>query len=802
MFLESLSQYVLYGFCMLWKAPAFTAISVITLALGIGANTAMFSVMDAVLLRRLPFPQAHQLVRGYGKFPRNDRAAVSPPDFVDFRAQNRSFQQLAAMAIEDSTANLTGGASPEQVRSNIVSWNFFDALGVQPKYGRSFLPIEERVSEPQVAILGYGIWRRDFGGDPGVVGHTLTLDGQKLTIVGVLPSDLSLLSEAQVWLPMPMLAKGMSVRRFHFLSVVGRLKGGVSPEQAQSDVDTISRSLTRKYPETNTAWSLHLVGLREVVVGPVRPTLWLLFGAVGMLLLIACANVSNLLLARVTARQKEIAVRAALGASRWRIVRQVITESTLLALAGGGLAALAAVWGVSFLRAVAPADLPRLDEIHVNAGVLLFTGLISMVTGVLFGSAPALQLSAGNLDASLKLGGRNPGNVSRHRLGRTLMVFEIAVSFALLAGAGLLVKSVWRLIHVDPGFRTEHVATARISLSEGGYKDEASRVSFFHQLEERLSVLPGVESAGAISELPLNRQQNDDSFRIEGRAYGTNENEDANLRITTSGYRNAMGIPLFAGRWFDERDASKSPRVVVVNQPFVKRYFDGQDPIGKSLLIDGAAGPSQIVGVIGGVSHFALDAPQPPEMYLPYAQAPSGGMNLVVRAVADPAALASAMRDVVRGVDISETLSAVRPMDEVVQSSIAQQRFSAELLALFSIVAMLLAAVGLYGVVAYVVTQRTQEIGIRMSLGANPGDVLRLVLSEGVRLALIGSVAGLVTALALSRLVTSLLYEVTPTDPMTFVAVFALLTSVALLACYLPARRAAKVDPIVALRHD
>jgi putative ABC transport system permease protein len=772
------------------------------LALGIGANTAVFSVLDAVLLRRLPFPDPDRLVRGYGKFPRNDRAAVSPPDFVDFRAQNRTFQQFAAMAIEDSTANLTGSASPEQVRSNIVSWNFFDALGVQPKLGRSFLPIEEQVSEPQVAILGYGIWQRDFGGDPGIVGHTLTLDAKKLTIVGVLPSDLALLSEAQVWLPMPMLAKGMTVRRYHFLSVVGRLNAVVSQEQAQTDLDTISRSLAQKYPESNTDWSLHLVSLREVVVGPVRPTLWLLFSAVGMLLLIACANVSNLLLARVTARQKEIAVRAALGASRWRIVRQVITESTLLSLAGGALAAVAAVWGVSLLRSVAPADLPRIDEIQVNASVLLFTVAISMVTGVFFGVAPALQLSSGNLDSSLKLGGRNPGNVSRHRLGRTLMVFEIAISFALLVGAGLLVKSVWRVIHVDPGFRSEHVATARISLSEGSYQDEASRVAFFQKLEQQLSTLPGVESAGAISELPLNRQQNDDSFRVQGRAYGPNESEDANLRVSTTGYLSAMSIPLFGGRWFDEHDSPQSPRVVVVNQPFVKRYFAGQDPIGKSLLIDGAPGPTQIVGIIGGVSHFALDAPQPPEMYLPLPQAASGSMNLVVRAVADPEALASAMRDVVRGVDSNETLSAVRTMDEVVQTSVAQQRFSAVLLALFSIVAMLLAAVGLYGVIAYVVTQRTQEIGIRMSLGANPGDVLRLVLGDGARLALIGSAAGLVAALVLSRLVTSLLYEVTPTDPVTFISVFALLTSVALLACYLPARRAARVDPMVALRHD
>ncbi|HTA23616.1 MAG TPA: ABC transporter permease [Terriglobales bacterium] len=800
--MEKLIQDVRYGLRMLRKSPGFTVVAIVTLALGIGANTAMFSVISAVLLHRLPFPEPERLVRGFGKFPLNDRAAVSPPDFADFRAENRSLTQLAAMAIEDSTSNLTGGARAEQVRSNIVSWNFFDALGVPLKFGRSFQPADEQVSQPQVAILGYGIWRREFGGDPAVVGRTLNLDGRPLNIVGILPSDIPLLSEAQLWLPMPMLAQGMSHRGGHFLAVVGRLKPGFSRGQAQSDVDAIARSLARQYPESNTAWSLNLFDLRDVIVGPVRPVLLLLVGAVGLLLLIACANVANLLLARVTGRRKEIAVRAALGASRGRIVRQIITETTLLALAGGVLAALLSVWGVSLLRAVAPADLPRLEEIRVNPGVLLFTGVISILTGILFGAAPALQLSAAKVADSLKLGGRSSGTATRHKLGRALMVGEIAVSFALLVGAGLVVKSVWRLIHVDPGFRSDHVATARISLSDATYKEDAQRAIFFRQLEERIAGLPGVEHAGAISELPLDGQLNDSFFRIQGRVYGPNENEDANFRHATPGYLKPMGIPLLAGRWFDERDGLNSPGIVVVNQPFADRYFRGKNPIGESLVIEGSSKTIQIVGVIGGVNHFALNVPQPPEMYVPEAQAPSDAMNLVVRAASDPQALASAMREAVSSLDRGETLSAVRSLDDVVQGSIAQPRFSAQLLGLFAVLALLLAAVGLYGLIAYSVSQRTQEIGIRLSLGAQRRDVLRLVLGEGISLALAGSVIGLMAALGLTRLLASLLYTVTPTDPVTFAAVGVSLIGVALFACYIPARRATKVDPMVALRNE
>ncbi|MGH9498943.1 MAG: ABC transporter permease [Terriglobales bacterium] len=799
--MENLIQDVRYGLRMLWKSPGFTAVAILTLALGVGANTAMFSVTSAVLLRKLPFAGPEQLVRGFGKFPRNDRASVSPPDFRDFRTQSHSFVQLAAMTGQDTTANLTGGERPEQVLRSRVSWNFFDALGVPMKFGRSFQASEEQVSDAQVAILGYGLWRRDFGGDPAVVGRKLTLDGRPLTIVGVLPEDLPLLSEAQIWVPLHMLSPEMNHREWHFLGVIGRPKPGVSREQAQSEMDAISANLGRQYPKTNEGWSLNLVDLREVLIGPVRPTLWLLFGAVGMLLLIACANVSNLLLARVSGRRREIAVRAALGASRRRIVGQVLTESMLLSLAGGAVAALAAMWGVSLLRSLAPADLPRIDEVQVNGGVLLFTFAISVVTGVLFGAAPALQLARGSIDESLRQGNR-VSHGQRRRLGRLLMVGEIAASFALLVGAGLLMKSVWRLIHVDPGFRAEHVATARINLNEGSYQDEGKRAAFFRQLEERLSSLPGVVSAGAISELPLSHQDNDDSFRIQGRVYAENENEDANLREVTPGYLKAMGIPLIGGRWLDDRDQQSSLKTVVVNEPFVKRYFGGENPVGKSLLVGGDNGPREIVGVIGGVSHFALDQPQPAEMYLPHAQAPSTGMNLVVRAASDPEALASAMRETVTSLDPAESLSTLRLLDDVVDSSIAQPRFSAQLLGVFAGLALLLAGVGLYGLIAYAVAQRTQEIGIRFSLGAQRSDVLRMVLGEGIRLALLGSAIGLAAALGLTRLLSSLLFHVAPTDPMTFAGVGVLLTGIALLACYVPARRAMRVDPMVALRHE
>ncbi len=802
--MQSILQDVRYGLRQFRKSPGFTAVAVFTLALGIGANTAMFSVLDAVLLRQLPFREPNRLVRGFGKFPANDRASVSPPDFVDLRAQSHSFEQLAAMGTQDGTSNLANGDKPEQVLSDVVSWNFFDALGVRTKIGRSFLPVEEQVNRPQVAILGYSLWQRDFGGDPTVIGRSLNVDGFPMTVVGVLPSDIPLISSAQIWFPMPMLDGGMKHREWHFLGVVGRLRSGVSRADAQNETDAISRALAREYPKSNTDWSLNLVDLREVLVGPVRPALWLLFGAVGLLLLIACANVSNLLLARSTARRKEIAVRAALGASRWRIARQVITESTLLAGAGGTLAMASAFWGVSLLRAMAPADLPRLEEVHVDSSVLIFTAVVSFLIGLLFGSAPALQLSAEDIDQNLKLGGRNSGGLSRHRLGRALMVFEVAISFALLVGAGLLVKSMWRLIHVDPGFRTEHVATARINLSGANYKEENRRAEFIRQLEQRLTNLPGVVSVGAISELPLSGQQNDDYFRIQGREYGPNQTDDADLRVATPGYLKAMGIPLLRGRWFKENDGAQSPMVVVVNEPFVRKYFKDADPLGKVLMIEAGSGapPSQIVGVVGGVSHFALSEPQPPEMYFAQSQAGVGSMNVVVRATGNPVSLSSAMHEVVAGLDRRESLSAVRPMDDVVQDSIAQPRFSAELLAMFSIVALLLAAVGLYGVVAYLVNQRTHEIGIRISLGAQTSQVMRLIMGEGIRLAAIGSAVGLVAALGLTRLLAGLLYAVAPTDPATLITVCGTLAAVMLLACYLPARRAAQVDPMVALRSE
>jgi putative ABC transport system permease protein len=802
--ISGLLQDLRFALRTLRSTPGFAAVAILTLALGIGANTAIFSVVDSVLLRPLPFRDAPRLVWGWGNFPLNNSAAVSPADFADFRADSRSFEQFAAIGISDGDSNLAGGEKPEQVRSNFVSWNFFDALGVRPAWGRTFLPADEQTTQPQVVILGRKIWQRDFGSDPGVIGRAVTIDGQAETIVGVLPADIPSLSAADIWVPAPMLAPDMRVRRGHFLGAVGRLKQGVSLKEAQAELDGIAQKLAREYPQSNKGWSLRLVALRDAVVGPsVENSLVVLLAAVGVLLLIACANVAILLLARATTRRKEIAIRAALGSGRWRIARLMLAESTVLAALGGALGIFLSVWGVGALRLLAPADLPRLEEIRVNASVVLFAFGASAATTLIFGLAPALFLSRTSFEAALNESSRGSLPVDRHAASSVLVIGEVAMSLALLAGAGLLLKSFWRLSGVNPGFRAGDAATARLSINDAVYKTPASRAALVRKLEERIAALPGVQAAGAISELPLSGQYNDDFFKIAGRVYEPNQTDDADLRRVTPGYLSAMGIPLLQGRWVTPTDAADAPGVVVVNEPFVKRYFGGKDAIGKQILIeDEGTKPRTIVGVIGGVHHFALNSPQPPEMYTPLAQGGAGSVNFVVRGRTDLAFLAGAMCEAVGTIDRDEALSVLRPMNEVVAASIGQPRFSARLLASFALLALLLAAVGLYGTLAYAVDQRTREIGIRMAIGAQPREVLRMIVARGLRLAVTGTAIGLAGALAVSRLLRGMLFGVSATDPVTFVSVAAVMIVVAVAACWVPARRAMRVDPIVALRYE
>ena len=803
--MNGLLQDLRYALRQLSQHPGFALVAVLTLAIGIGANTAIYSVIEAVLLRQLPFGSPDRLVWLNGRFPRSDEAGVSPPDFRDYRAGNRTYDRLAAMGYAPNPSNLSGD-KPEQVLTTIASANFFDCLGVHPLLGRDFVPSDEQVNLPQVAILGYGLWKRNFGGDRNIVGRTIRMEGVSLRVVGVLPSDLPLLTEAQLWLPTPMLDPGLNLRLGHSLKAIGRLKPGVSLDQSQTDLDAIALRLSQQYPDSNQGWSLRQRPLRDVLLGPVRPALLLMWGAVGLLLLIACVNVANLLLARSISRQKEFALRAALGASRRRMIRQALTESVMLSLAGGALGVLAATWGVHALHAFGPANVPRLGESEINPAVLAFTLAVSVVTGVLFGLVPALQVSGGGFAQGLGESSRTSAPISHKRLSGALVIAEIAISLTLLVSAGLLLKSFWRLVHVAPGFQTDHVVTARLSLNPpayGKYGDPQKRAKFWQQFEEQAQALPGVEAVGATSELPLTGLHSDNPFHIPGRSYGPSEFDDAQFRQVTPGYLSAMRIPLVAGRWLDERDNADAAGVVVVNQAFAAHFFAGGDVVGKrlQLMVDPQA-TREIVGVVGNVTHNALSEPDWPEMYVPFAQFAPPTMNIVVRAAADPMNLVAALRNSVSAVDKNETLSAARSMDEIVGASVSQPRFSSQLLGMFAVLALVLAAIGLYGLMAYSITQRRNEIGIRMAMGAGRGDILSLILRQGLRLTLIGMGLGFLASVSLTRVLSSMLFTVAPTDPQTFLAVALLLAGVALAACFIPAQRAAKVDPMVALRYE
>ena len=804
--MNSLLQDIRYAIRTLAKSRGFTAIAVLTLALGIGANTAIFSVLDAVVLRPLPFASPNRLVHLTGKFALGDTAGISPADYMDYRAANRTFEQLATLDYNESHANLSGHGRPEQVTSSIASWNLFATLGSKPLLGRLFVSADEQVKLPQVAILGRSIWRGHFGFDPNIIGKQIVLDDQNLTVVGVLDSDPTILSAAQIWTPLPMLNPHMSMRMAHFLVGVGKLKPGVTPDQAQADLDADARVIDANFPDTDKGWGLKVRTLSSVLIGPVQTQIFLISGAVGLLLLIACANVANLLLSRGETRQRELAIRKALGASRGRIIQQMLTESGVLAFAGGVVGLLIAAWGVAALRTVGPADLPRLSEIHVNGAVLAFTAAISVVTAILFGLLPALRSSQAHFVDALKHAGRGVHR-SRKSLGNALVVGQIAISLGLLAGGGLLLQSFWRLIHVNTGFQPENVIAAKIELPQQTYDTPQKISAFIQQLQERAGGLPGVQAVGAVSELPLTGEMGDRIFHIEGRVYNSGQFEDEQISETTPGYFDAMRIPLLAGRSIAWSDNASAPPVVVVDQAFAKRYFPNENPIGKRLLFPapGSASFTQamtIVGMVGNVTHDSLDSPIRPEMYMPLGQSHEGELEMVVRTAKNPLATGAALQDLVSSLDKNEALSAMRTMQDVISSSVSEPRFSALLVGIFAALALGLAAVGLYGVIAYSVSQRTNEIGIRMALGATPRDILRLVLGGGMKLAIAGSVIGIILALTLGRFLQSLLFDVRVTDAAVLITVSTLLLLVAAVACYIPARRAMRVDPMVALRYE
>ncbi|HXD33045.1 MAG TPA: ABC transporter permease [Pyrinomonadaceae bacterium] len=802
--METLLRDLRYGMRSLFKRPGFTAVALIALALGIGANTAIFSLVNAVLLRPLPFNEPDRLVWMWGNIRNGgNRASVSPLDFLDYRNQNTTFENYAAMMSIPAALNLTGGGEPERLSAAAVTGNYFETLGVAPALGRAFRLENEKTGQDQVAVLSYRLWQKRFGGDPNIVNKTITLDGNTCAVLGVMPREFNFPAATDLWVPMNFDSRpGMKQRKAHFLRPVGRLKPGVTIAQAQADTDNVARRLEEQYPDTNTGWNLRLVSLREQLVGKTRPTLFILFGAVGFVLLIACANVANLLLVRAATREREIALRTALGAGRLRIVRQMITESVLLALVGGTLGALLAVWGVELLVVLSGDNIPATAQVKIDANVLGFTLLISLLTGVLFGLAPALRTMKLNLSEALKEGGRSGSEgPQRNRTRSVLVILESAVAVMLLIGAGLLVRSFLKLQNTDPGFDAHNVLTMRVDLPEQKYGEDEKAANFYQQLEARVASLSGVETVGMISELPMTGQPNDMPYYVEGRPPSSpDQSFDDDFRRINQHYFKAMRIPLLRGRNFTEPEVRQGAKLLVVSDLLVQQVFPNEDPIGKRLVMAiGKGDPFEIIGVVGDVRHRALEVQPGPIMYMPHYD-PS--MNVVIRTQNNPAGFAAAVRREVHAIDSDQPVAAVKTMEDWLVTSTAGPRYRTTLIGLFALLALLLASTGIYGVMSYSVTQRTHEIGVRMALGARQFDVLKLVVRQGMLLVLLGVGLGLVGAFALTRVMTSLLFEVPAKDPLTFVAVSALLALVALIACYIPAYRATKVDPLTALRYE
>jgi putative ABC transport system permease protein len=800
--MDSIFKDIRYGFRSLLKRPGFTAIALLALALGIGANTAIFTLVNAVVIQPLPFPDPDRLVWAWGNIRNGgNRASVSPPDFLDFRSQNKTFEQFAASGTQPLPVNLTGGGEPERLMASIVTGNYFQTFGIAPALGRGFSLENEKPGQNQVAVLSYALWQKRFAGDPGIINQTIVLDGKSFQVIGVMGQGVNLPQAAELWVPINVDDPDMKIRRAHFLRPIGRLKEGVTLVQAQADTDLIAGALEEQFPDSNTGWNLRLVSLREQLIGGTRTTVFILFGAVGFVLLIACANVANLLLVRAAARQKEIALRTALGASRLRIARQMITESLLLSILGGALGAVLAVWGVQLLVSLSDGSLPRTADVRINATVLAFTLIISLFTGLLFGLAPAFHTMKVNLIDSLKDGTRGTEGTMRNRIRSLLVVFESAVAVMLLICAGLLVRSLIALQKVDPGFDSGKVLTLRIDLSRTKYNTPEKSENFFRELEQRLGSLPGVESVGFVTELPLSGQLNDLPFTVEGRPpVAPGQEFGADWRRVNQKYFNVLRIPLLRGRSFTEQEVQRSDKVMIVSQSLVAAVFPNEEALGKRLITGVHGEPFEIVGIVGDIRHNSLGGNPFATMYFPTRQ--TGRFNLVIRTQTDPLNIVGGVRKEIQALDPDQPISAIRTMDDWVDSSVAAPRYRTTLLTLFAALAMILAATGIYGVMSYSVAQRTHEIGVRMALGARQFDVLKLVVRQGMLLTLVGVVLGLGVAFWLTRVMSSLLFGVTQKDPITFGVVAALLIAVSFIACFVPARRATKVDPLEALRYE
>jgi putative ABC transport system permease protein len=811
----TLLQDIRFGARMLIRKPGFTFVAALALAVGIGANTAIFSIVNAVLLRPLPYPDPDKLVLVHESLPKLGWSLlnVSPAEFLDYKEENEVFSEIAAFT--SLNLNLTGQGEPERVQAARVSVSLFPLLGVEPAIGRAFLPGEDQAGKEMVVILSHGLWQRRFGSDPSIVGKTIRLDDRSYLALGVMPprfqfpyAKTSFIEPAELWIPLALTDQERNNRAGSFdYGVIGRLKPGTTLPQAQANIEAVAARFQQRHPDIyqgDVRVTATVVSLKQEIVKGVRPLLLILFGAVGMVLLIACANVANLLLARASVRQKEIAIRRAMGASTLRLVRQMLTESVMLALLGGGCGLLLAVWAIDLVKKFGPGDMPRLQEIGLSPPVLGFTVLVSLLTGVLFGLAPATQGSHLNLGEALKeAGGRSSKGHQGKRLRGLLVVFETATALVLLVGAGLLINSFVRLLRVPPGFNPEGVVVARTTMPATRYPQAEQSKTAYRQVIERLSALPGVEAVGVASNLPLTGE-----YTIGFRVEGSDENSvnTANNTWVSNDYFRVMGIPLLRGRTFAEEDREGAVPVIVVNETMARRLRPGEDAIGKRIQWGGWKGADwlTIVGVVADVKISSLESENAPAVYMPIFQIPRARPNAVylVRAAVDPASLTAALRREIMAVDAELPVYDVRTMKQIVAESVSQRRFSMLLIGVFAAAALILAAIGLYGVVSYSVSQRTHEIGIRMALGAQASDVLKMILRQGMALTLAGLAVGLIAAFAVTRLMSTLLFGVSATDPPTFVSVSLLLIIIALLACYIPARRATKIDPMIALRYE
>ncbi len=803
--MDTLLADIKYGARMLLRRPGFAAVAIVTMALGIGANAAIFSVVNSLLLRPPAYGEPDRIVTVWGTTPDIPREEASLPDFADWREQNTVFSSMAGATL--ASVNVTGEGDPERVVGAKITHGFLDTMRVAPERGRDITADEDRPNAERVTLLSHSFWERRFGGDPNILGRTVELNGLSFTVVGVMPASFKCPAAPRVDVYVPLAQSVADAgRRSDFLSVFARLRPDVTPEAAETEMKAIMARLAEQYPDSNANWTVFVLPLQDLLVEQSRPVLLILFGAVAFVLLIACANVANLMLARASSRHREIAIRAALGAGRWRIARQVLTESVLLSLVGGAAGLLLAPWVTELLLLALPGSVPDLVDVSVDRWVIAFTFGLATATGALFGLVPALQVSRVGAGEALKDGGRGMAGDARRRLRGMLVASQVGLALVLLVGVGLTVRSFQKLQGVDLGFDPDGVATARITLPSARYGDDSQIVGFYDRLRDRVAGLPGVESVGFANALPIQGGGPFLSFEEQNVPVNPQSSPDANVRVVDAAFFDVMRIPLVAGRKLTSTDVAGTPNVILVNETMTRRYWPGQEPIGRRISFnnddDGKPVFREIVGVVADVRHDGVAEAEVPAVYTTYAQTPFTSMSIVVRTATSPAAIGDGIRGAVRELDPSLPVYAIRSMDQTLGNALAPRRYAMLLLGLFGGIALVLAAVGIYGVMSYLVAQRTQEIGIRMALGAERGAVLALVLRQGMVMAIGGMAVGGLVAVGVSRFLTSQLYEVSPTDPIAFAVAAGVLVTVALAACLLPARRATKVDPIVALHYE